>query len=260
MNCEKKINKFRKVRDHCHITGKYRGAAHSICNLKLQIKADVTQIPVFFHNLENYDAHLIMQGISAYQDQREIFVIPKTSEKYISFSVGNLVFRDSLHFLSRSLDQLVKCCPKDAFETLKSLYPEKSNLLLKKGIYPYEYMDTFDKFEETTLPKIEEFYSELKDENISLEDYQRAQQVWNEFDIKNMGEYHDLYMKTDTLLLACVFENFRKVCIKNYKLDPANFYTAPGLSWDSLLYHSDEELELLTDIDKIGRASCRERV
>ena len=251
LTCKKKINKFRKVRDHCHTTGVYRGAAHAYCNLKLQVKPNVTQIPVFFHNLENYDAHLIMQAISEYKDKKEIFVIPKNSEKYISFSVGNLVFKDSLNFLLSSLDRLVKACPPEAFDLLKDQFKDKpADLLLKKGVYPYEYMDDFDKFKETSLPPKEEFYSKLKDEHITDDDYARAQRVWDEFDIRDMGEYHDLYMRTDTLLLTCVYENFRKVCLTNYKLDPANYYTAPGLSWDALLYHSNIELELLTDIDK----------
>ena len=98
-------------------------------------------------------------------------------------------------------------------------------------------------------PPIEEFYSHLNDEGISQEDYQHAQNVWQEFEIKSMRDYHDLYLESDVLLLADVFENFRNVCLKNYKLDPAWYYTSPGLTWDAALKMTGIELELLTDPD-----------
>ena len=90
----------------------------------------------------------------------------------------------------------------------------------------------------------------MKQSGITQEEYERAQRVWETFDLKTMGDYHDLYVTTDTLLLAGVFENFRRVCKQNYGLDPANYYTAPGLSWDALLKHTRIELELLTNVDK----------
>ena len=125
------------------------------------------------------------------------------------------------------------------------------DLLLRKGVYPYDYMDSFDKFDEKKLPPKDEFYSKLKDEKITDEDYKHAKKVWKKFKIKNMGEYHDLYLETDVLLLSDVFENFRKICIKNYDLDPCWYYTAPGLSWDALLKQSKIELELLSDVDML---------
>ena len=103
-------------------------------------------------------------------------------------------------------------------------------LLLRKGVYPYEYMDSWEKFDETTLPPKEAFYSNLNLEDISDEDYAHAQKVWDVFEINNLGEYHDLYVQSDTLLLADVFENFRNKCIEIYELDPAHFLSAPGLA------------------------------
>ena len=141
--------------------------------------------------------------------------------------------------------------------------------MIRKGVYPYEYMDGWEKFEETSLPPKDAFYSRLSMKGISDRDYEHAQQVWNTMEEKTLGCYHDTYLKTDVLLLADVFETFRNTCLKNYKLDPAHFYTAPGLAWQALLktaaeYCQHEErrkdcelcpdefrLELLTDIDML---------
>ena len=128
--------------------------------------------------------------------------------------------------------------------------PVDINLLLQKGVYPYEYMDSFDRFQETELPPIGKFYSSLSDESISKKDYQHAQEVWKTFNCENLGDYHDLYLKTDVTLLADVFQTFRRTCMNAYKLDPLNYYTAPGLSWDALLKYTAIELELLTDYDQ----------
>ena len=128
--------------------------------------------------------------------------------------------------------------------------PVDINLLLQKGVYPYEYMDSFDRFQETELPPIGKFYSSLSDESISKNDYQHAQEVWKTFNCENLGDYHDLYLKTDVTLLADVFQTFRRTCMNAYKLDPLNYYTAPGLSWDALLKYTAIELELLTDYDQ----------
>ncbi|XP_068749377.1 uncharacterized protein [Montipora capricornis] len=125
---------------------------------------------------------------------------------------------------------------------------EKLDLMSQKGVYPYDFMDSFDKFNEK-LPSKEDFYSILNDEHITDDQYKHAQNVWNTFNLKNMGEYHDLYLKSDILLLADVFENFRKTCLQYYKLDPCHYFTSPGLSWDAMLKMTDIKLELMTDID-----------
>ena len=104
----------------------------------------------------------------------------------------------------------------------------KSTLLLKKGVYPYEHMDSWKRFKEESLPDKEYFYSELNKKHITDEDYAHAQKVWDIFKIKNLGEYHDLY---DTELLADVLESFRDKCMQIYELDPASFLSAPGLAW-----------------------------
>ena len=108
-------------------------------------------------------------------------------------------------------------------------------LLLRKGVYPYEYMDSWERFDETSLPDKTAFYSELNLEDITDKDYVHAQKVWEVFGINNLGEYHDLYVQCDTLLLADVFEKFRDTCIEIYGLDPSHFLSAPGLAWQACL-------------------------
>ena len=122
-------------------------------------------------------------------------------------------------------------------------------LLLRKGVYPYEYMDDWDKFNEEKLPN--NFYSSLNMEDISEIDYIHALKVFNKFNIKNLGEYHDLYVQSDTILLAGVFESFRKLCLNTYGLDPAYFLSLPGLAWQVCLKHSGVKLELISDIDML---------
>ena len=234
------------VKDHCHLTGKYRGAAHNQCNLKLRINPKTDQIPVVFHNLRGYDAHHLMQAMANLQ--KEVKCVANNMEKYITISVDGLRFIDSLNFLQGSLDSLVKATPKEALKITSTL-SNGSDLLYKKGIYPYEYMDSFEKFSETSLPKKEDFYSKLNDEHITENEYAHAKTVWETFDCKTLGDYHDLYVKTDVALLADVFENFRKLCLQQHGLDPAHYFTSPGLSWDALLKRTGVELELFTDVE-----------
>ena len=124
-------------------------------------------------------------------------------------------------------------------------------LLLRKGVYPYEYMDSWERFNETSLPSKKEFYSNLNMEDIDDVDYRHDNNVFNKFKLNNLGDYHDLYVQGDTLLLADVFENFRDMCIKEYELDPAHFILLPGLAWQAYLRKTNIELELLTDYDML---------
>ena len=251
-----------RVRDHCHITGKYRGSAHQDCNLKLRLNPEEIKIPVIFHNLRGYDSHFIMQQIGEItkkhtyknnkgeEKQMNINAIPNNMEKYMAFMLGNhLNFIDSFQFMSSSLDKLVSNLPRESFKyTSKEFKDEKFNLMTRKGVYPYDYMDSFDKFNEK-LPTKEDFFSIMNNEYITDKDYQHAKTVWETFNLKTMGDYHDLYLKSDILLLADVFENFRKTCLEYYKLDPCHYFTSPGLSWDAMLKMTNIKLELMTDID-----------
>ena len=123
-------------------------------------------------------------------------------------------------------------------------------LLLQKGAYPYEYMDSWEKFDETTIPPKEDFYSELNLEYITDKDYNHVQKVFEEF-CTYIGDYHDLFVQSDTLLLADVFENFRNMSLEIYELDPVYFVSAPGLAWQACLKNTKVKLELLTGYDMI---------
>ena len=260
---EKYTDKDVRIRDHCHITGKFRGSARQECNLKLRIKPEDIKIPVIFHNLHGYDSHFIMQQIGeiakkhAYTNKKgekqdlNINAIPNNMEKYMAFMLGNhLTFIDSFQFMSSSLDKLVSNLPKEAFKyTSEEFIGMELSLMSQKGVYPYDHMDSFEKFDQTELPTKEQFYSILNDQHITNDEYNHAKKVWKTFNIKTMGEYHDLCLKSDVLLLADVFENFRKTCLQYYKLDPCHYFTSPGLSWDAMLKMINIKLELMTDVD-----------
>ena len=121
------------------------------------------------------------------------------------------------------------------------------SLLLRKGAYPYDYADWMKKLDERRLPSKEEFYSKLTGEGVTDEDYKHAHTVWKEFNIESMKDYHKLYNLSDILLLADIFENFRITCMNNYGLDPAWYFSAPGLAWDASLKIATVQLELLSD-------------
>ena len=169
----------------------------------------------------------------------------------MAFILGNhLTFIDSFQFMSSSLDKLVSNLPKDGLiYTSKVFKGKRLNLMSQKGVYPYDFMDSFEKFNQMELPTKDHFYSILNDQDITDDEYDHDKKVWKTFKIKTMGGYHDLYLRSDVLLLTDVFENFRKTCLQYYKLDPCHHFTSPGLSWDAMLKMPNIKLELMTDID-----------
>ena len=194
------------VRDHCHFTGKFRGAAHNSCNLSYR---KPKFFPVIFHNLAGYDSHLFIKNLG--KTEGEIDCIPNNEEKYISFTKKIIVdtftnkegeeievkrdlrFIDSFKFLSTGLDKLVANLT-DYPEISKFFQNPQLQLLLRKGVYPYDYVNSLEKLQESSFPPKEAFYSKLNEEDISDEDYQHAQNVWTTFEMKTMREYHDLYL------------------------------------------------------------------
>ena len=222
-----------------------------------------------FHNLSGYDAHLFIRELGAHTS--EMGVIAKNKEDYISFSIKvsvdscidkernekdkliELRFIDSFKFMSSSLDSLTKNLVGSGKRLfgLEDYSELQYDLLTRKGVYPYEYINSWDRFNKTQLPPISAFYSNLNMSSISEDDYQHVQKVWEEFGIHNLEDYHDLYLRTDVVLLANVFETFRDTCLKHYKLDPEHFYTSPGLAWKACLKYTGIKLELLTDPDML---------
>lgn len=252
--CKLTISKLdTKVRDHCHLTGNYRGAAHQACNLNYK---NTFNIPVVFHNLSNYDSHLFIKELANLEGE-QVFLLPLNDEKYISFSkkIQNskikLKFIDSFRFLDSSIEELASHLTESQKIILKKHFPKSQhfNLLSRKGVFPYEYVDCWKKLRENKLPPLKDFYNELHNSGISASDYEHACQVWKIFNLKTLGEYSDVYLKTDVLLLADIFENFRNTTLKSYDLDALHYVTIPSLSYDAMLKHTQIELELLTDID-----------
>ena len=262
--CGKEL-KGDRVKDHCHYTGRYRGPAHNICNLKY---SKPNSISVFFHNLAGYDSHLFIKKLGI--TEGNIDCIPNNEEKYISFGKTiktgeytnkkgetknkffKIVFKDSLKFMSSSLEALVNNLPKDAFKNLDNYYtPKQAELLKQKGFYPYEYMDSIEKFKEDKPPQQKVFYSKLTGKGINNKNYNHVLNVWNTFKMKTFKDYHELYNDSDVLLLADVFENFRNLCLKIHGLDPVYYFTAPGLAWDACLKMTGINLELLSNQDML---------
>lgn len=245
-----------KVRDHCHILGNFRGAAHKSCNLQWRIKKPENyKLPVVFHNLKGYDSHLI---IKSYRGKENLSCIPSNTEKYLSLSIDNFNFIDSYQFMPQSIEALVDNLKKDGIMKFKNclakfknqkLTPAQQNLIIQKGVYPYTYSNSWDKFNKDHLPPIEKFYNDLSKEECTPKLYNHACEVWKEFQCVTFGDYHDLYQDMDVLLLADVFEGFRDLALANYRLDPLHYCTSPGMAWDAMLRMTGVKLELLTDVD-----------
>ena len=263
--CEKLLNLQDRVRDHCHFTGRYRGAACNKCNLQYR---KPNNISVFFHNLTGYDSHLFIKKLN--NTMGAIDCIPNNEENYISFSKTiktgeykdkkgetknkyfKIIFKDSLKFMASSLDALVNNLPEGALNNLNKYFTSKqANLLKQKGFFPYDYMDDIEKLKDTKPPPQKAFYSNLTGKGINNYNYNHVLNVWKTWNMKTFKEYLELYNISDVLLLADVFENFRDICLKNYGLDPVYYYTAPGLAWDAMLKMTKINLELLSDVDKL---------
>ncbi|XP_046750612.1 uncharacterized protein LOC124413870 [Diprion similis] len=244
-----------KHRDHCQFTGKYSGAAHRGCNLNYQ---NSHTIPVIFHNLSGYDSHFLIEALAtSFEGTIQLLLV--TKEKYISstkYGKGtDMKFRfiDSFRFMPSSLEKLAMYLGDDQKSITRKFCHnlDKFQLLTRKDVFPYEYIDNWGKLEDRRLPTKPQFYSKLNDRDISDDDYAHACEVWQTFNVQTLGKYSDLYLQTAVFLPADVFQNFRQNCWTTYKLDPLHYYTAPGLSFDAMLKCTGMELELLIDIDMI---------
>ena len=253
--CHKKFSDFRhldKVRDHCHLSGKFRHTLCSTCNLTRAKRPP--EIHLFFHGLSNYDSHFIIQKLYNFSST-EIKIIPNNTTKYLSFSVGCVHFKDSYQFLSESLAILVQNLMDkgpDHFVYVNKFIKddEQRELLKQKGIFPYNYMKDVRVLRKKHLPKKEEFFNDLTCQHITKDEYDFAQKVWDRFSCKTFQDYMEIYLLADCLLLCDVFENFRSNCLQQYNIDPCYYFSAPHFTFDAFLRHSSLTLELLSDINQ----------
>jgi len=237
------------VRHHSHIPPfSFKGLAHNACNLQCKTS---NCYPVFFHNLSGYDCHHIVQSFTS-ELINKIKIIAQSQEKFLSIIINQkLRFVDSLLFFHSSLDKVSNSMSieQDFILTREhfSYLNANVNLILEKGIYPYSYMDSFEKFNETSLPAHCHFFNDLTDENVSLEQYEKAKTRWRELGITDMGMYHDTYMAGDTFILADALVKMRKSMYNGFGLDIFHYFTLPHFCFDAALKKTGASLELLTN-------------
>ena len=203
-------------------------------------------VPCFFQNSSAYDSHLIIKHL--HKKQSKITVIPSNTKQFIGFQVDGIRYLDSYKFLSSSLDVLVKNLHNDGVEHFKytrRMFGDGDPNIFEKGTY--EYMTGHDIFKQTSLPSLDAFYLKLKMEGITADEYKRAQEMWSSHKCKNMQDFHNVYVKLDVVLLADCMENFRRVGIQEYAIDPAHCWTLAGYTWQCCLKMTNLELQLITD-------------
>ena len=306
--CEKEILSD-KVRDHCHLTGKYRGPAHGKCNINVTQKQS-NFIPFIFHNFSNYDCHMFFKKlVDKKKDKVDFDIIPKTNEEYISVTFGCIRFIDSFRFLSSGLDSLVKTLVYNSHETLENLkkeiddndeilnivdkieeddrtiedlkkdypeeiknlekalldymgendlkilktgFPDKWKYLTKKLAYPYEYFNSIHDYQKPVNNlKKEHFFSELKNKCPDDEEIERTMDISKRFNMKNGEELTEIYLKSDVLLLTCVFEKCIKVSVGEFRINPLYCVSLPGCTWQCVSKCTGINLQTLQDKDMI---------
>ena len=249
--CENNIESD-KVRDHCHLTGKYRGPAHNVCNINVKQK-DSNFIPFAFHNFSNYDSHRFFKRLNELKKDKVKFeIIPKTNEEYISVRYGCIRFIDIYRFLSKSSDKLVKNLDEDDFKILKKEFPDKWQYLNKKLAYPYQYFNSIDDYKKPVNDlKREDFFSKLKNGYPDDEEIERTKEIFKLFSIKDGEELTGLYCKSDVISLADVFEKFVKVSVEEYKINPLYCVSLPGYTYQCALKYTNIKLQTLQDKDLI---------
>ena len=263
--CTKEIA-FAPHLDHDHLTGEVRGWAHSTCNLRNTIKNKC--IPILFHNLKGYDSKAFVRDLTDFKDiQTE--VIAENSEKFKSITctcfekrtmVSKFRFIDTLAHLSTSLQKLTEAIRSGEndveklrikFPSVSSEFPndEQFQLILRKGVFPYNWFNDSSKLEHTELLNIKDFYDKLGEKAITVEDYEFYKTVMDKFECKTFRDYYELYLKLDVILLADICIHYKKECLDTYGLEPFWFITSPALSWNAMLKHTGAKLELFTDIN-----------
>ena len=256
----------KKCVDHDHLLGTFRFGLCDRCNLTYGAERELS-ISCFAHNATRYDNHLFVEELAKANEasgNNKFRILPKNTEHFLAIYSDSLVFLDSYQFLASSLADLVEMMKKDvsihgnSANTASSfllLYEylnedkDKYNLLVRKGIFCYEYLDSPSKLEETSLPPISSFYDTLRKQTVSSEDYAHAQLVWKTMNCRTLEDYLKVYLETDVLLLADCYEMFRSMSLKHFVLDPAKFISTPHLAFNAMLKMTNIELELFQDLE-----------
>lgn len=254
-----------------------------ICNLLFNEHRDIA---ICIHNLKNFDSNLILKHLET-KFIRNVQVIPKTTEKFLSFTLhigknNRLKFLDTFQFLSSSLENLtdnLKSSGINNFQITRKVFQEKYGEIpdrifaemIAKSAFPYEFLDSFEKFNHKHFPDRKKFYSSLNFSKIDIEKYNRAKYIYNYFKLSNFGDFTNFYCLLDSCLLADIFTKFRLDSLKIYGLEPLHYYSIPSLSWDAMLKHTKIEIELFSDVDMylwiekslrggVSQVSCRRAV
>ena len=229
------------------------GYAHNKCNLRFKFKKDNVNddylINFFAHNSQNFDQSFLIRALQNLDNKIPFSCLPRNSNKFISLQIGSFIFKDSYLFLNKSLDYLTGTIDNIDRISLKQEFGKNYQLLTKKGIYPYDYFDNTKKYNEQKLPDKKEFFNKINNKDISDEDYNHAQTVFEKFNCKNLLDYSILYLKTDLCHLSDVFQKFSDFAYETYELDPRHSFTLPGFSWQAMLKLTKIELELIADPD-----------
>lgn len=247
--------------------GEAFGLACDDCRDATAPKVKNRYIPCIFHNFRGYDCKLIMSSfnlsdpdLAAIILPNSVSAIPNNLEKYMTVSVkiktlDNTIavirFIDSFQFMPLSLSKVAKSLTDADYHNLTRYFGVNTSLMRRKGVYPYEYIDTETAVAKFAggMPPIEAFYNKLSGCGIKPKKYDYALEVYRTLGLKNFGEYHDVYLITDVLILADIFANFITLSYREYKVDPLRFYTSPGLAYQAMLKLSNVKLQLLHDVD-----------
>ena len=209
------------------------------------------RVIVFFHNAKGYDNHFLIKSLASNPLVGDIDVLGQTCEKYTRISTPRFIVQDSMSHLIGSLDNLSASLRQrgdDGFALVRAEFPDDRlfECCMRKLVYPYDYVDSFQKFDEQ-IPGIDAFYNTLNDEELALGEYKRLIGTCRLFNITTLGQLHDLYLKIDVLILACVFEDYRRLGLEIFELDPCYYVSSPSYSFDAMLWVTKVKLELLID-------------
>ena len=261
--CKKefKENRCKKEKNYCPLTNAFKGVICSGCKYQFSTKYQI--LPVIFHNFKGYDSHMLLKHGIELMKHWKLTVVSQTSEKFMtlradvpvstnkdgSMKYFKVVFIDSFQFMSSSLSNLIKNLNTTPItDRLKEVYPLlNDDTIHRKGVFPYSYLDSYDRLEEKQLPPIDAFYNNLSNEQCSEADYEYAFNAWHEFECQTLGDYMMRYLQMDVYLLADVFEEFRKITLQEDGLDPVHFISLPSLTYMSCFKMTEEHIELLTD-------------